>query len=170
MKLNIGSNNVSYPGFKNVDIRPIPGVQIVTDVATLEVIKNESVEEIKAYNILEHFWYDETRTILKNWVSKLVPCGTIEIQVPEGNNIYDRYKKGISTRGYKDPWEDLIHSIFGNVKLLKEWHGEDAGKYGHKTLFCKSYLERLMQESGLHLITSLPSHHPDCFLLKGIKI
>ena len=172
MKLNLGSNNKKYDGFLNVDIRKIDGVDIVDDVCKLKKIKNDSVEHIIAHNILEHVAPDKVVNCLKLWVSKLKPNGIIEIGVPDGELIFNRYNKGIIVRReYADsPWEDVIHSIFGNIKLLRKWHGDDAEKYMHHILFNREYLEKIMKVAGLKNIKKIKSNQKDNITLKGQKI
>ena len=172
MKINLGSNDVKYDGFLNVDIREIEGVDIVDDVSKLTKIEKNSVEHMIAHNILEHMAPDRVVACLKIWVSKLKVNGVIEIGVPDGELIFDRYKKGkVVRKQYKDsPWEDVIHSIFGNMKLLRKWHGDDAEKYMHHVLFNKQYLEKIMKEAGLKNIKKIKSNQKDNITLKGIKL
>jgi predicted SAM-dependent methyltransferase len=172
VRLNLGSADVRYEGFLNVDIRRIPGsVDIVDDVLTLGSIKDDSVEAIIAHNILEHVAYDKTEECLNMWVKKLKRGGSIEIGVPDGELIFKRYRKRQVTRvQYRDcPWKDVIHSIFGNMQLLRQWHGEDAEKYMHHTLFCESFLRKCMEDAGITSIVRVKSNHPDNVTLRGIK-
>lgn len=171
MKINLGSNNVRHGEFLNVDIRQIQGVDIVDNVFELKTIKEESVEHIIAHNILEHIAPDKTLDCVKLWVSKLKKPGIIEIGVPDGELIFERYKKGIVTREqYKNmPWMDVIHSIFGNMKLEREWHGDDAEKYMHHTLFCEKYLRYIMDLCKLYEIQKTRPNHLDNITLIGKK-
>lgn len=167
IKLNIGSNTVRFEGFKNVDIRDIPEVDIVDEVSELKKIKDNSVSYIKAHAILEHFAPDMTSKILKNWVSKLKSGGEIEISVPDGELIFDRY---LNIEPYKGNWGHLVHSIFGSMEHLREWHGKDAELYMHHTLFSQDYLRQYMEKAGLTEIIEVPSPHQDCVNLKGTKV
>ncbi|MBU1726410.1 MAG: hypothetical protein KJ880_02130 [Candidatus Omnitrophica bacterium] len=172
LKLNLGSNDVRYPGFLNVDIRQIPNVDLVDDVTKLEKISENSASEIIAHNILEHMPYDKTMVCLRLWVSKLKKGGSIIVGVPDGELIFNRYNKGIVTRKqYRNsPWKDVIHSIFGNMELLRQWHGEEAERYMHKTLFCESFLKSCLGEAGIGHIVKVRPNHPDNVTLKGIKL
>ena len=161
-RLNLGSNSVHYQYFENVDIREAPGVTIVDDVSKLEKIPDGSSEAIIAHAILEHFSPDRTDDVLKVWYRKMQDGATIEIGVPDGELIYERYRED------KD-WAKLVHSLFGNIQILRDWHGEDAEKYGHHMLFSKDFLRKKMESVGFKDIVEVPKVHPDCFSLKGIK-
>lgn len=171
MNLNLGSNTRSIKGFHNIDIRRVIGVDIIDDVSKLTTIPDESVGDIIARNILEHFAPDKTQAIVDLWVRKLEPGGTLEISVPDGELIFQRYIDGIITRPEYcgNPWLDVIHSIFGNMKLEREWHGEEAEKYMHHTLFSKAYLKDVMETAGLHGIVDAEPCHGDNLAMRGMK-
>jgi len=171
MNLNLGSNNIKYKNFLNVDIRNIPEVDIVDDVTKLETIKDDSIDAIIAHNILEHISYDKTDACLNNWAKKLKRGGWIEIGVPDGELIFKRYQKGIVTRKeYNDSsWKDVIHSIFGNMKIVREMHGNDAEKYMHHNIFCESFLRECMEKAGFKKIIKVKQNHPDNITLRGYK-
>jgi predicted SAM-dependent methyltransferase len=63
MKINLGSNNVLHEGFKNVDIRDIPEVDIVDDFTKLEKIADNSVEHMICHN-MESLYSTDTRRII----------------------------------------------------------------------------------------------------------
>jgi hypothetical protein len=171
MNLNLGSNTKRISGYTNVDIRDVPGVDIVDDVSKLEKVKDESVEHIVAQNILEHFAPDRTQSIVNLWVSKLCMGGSLEISVPDGELIFKRYLEGNVTREeyIGNPWMDVVHSIFGNMKFEREWHGDDAEKYMHHNLFCNLYLKKVMKAAGLHSIGNVDPSHGDNLAMVGFK-
>ena len=171
MKLNLGSNTVRCDGFINVDIRSIQGVDIVDDVTKLSTIEDNTVEAIIAHNILEHIASDKTMDTLMLWFKKLKVGGWIQIGVPDGELIFNRHLKGqITRRAYKSsPWKNVIHSIFGNISILRSMHGEDAEKYMHHTLFCESFLKECMQLAGFKDVVKVRANHPDNITLKGTK-
>jgi predicted SAM-dependent methyltransferase len=163
MKLNLGSNTIRYNGFLNVDIRDVPySVDIVDDVSVLNGIPDGSVDEIKSEAILEHFAPDRTLDVIKVWVRKLEKGGKILIMVPDGELIFNRYLQD-------GKWDKLVHSMFGNMELMREWHGKEAELYMHHTLFSKQSLWKQMEQAGLKDIKEAPARHGDCFALEGIK-
>ncbi len=164
MKLNLGSNTERHDGFTNVDIRQTDGVDIVDNVMTLNTIESESCEEIIAHNILEHVSPDRVQQTVDLWASKLVKGGGISIGVPDGEFIMKRYIDGLM------PWKDVVHDIFGNVGLLREWHGEDAEKYGHHILFSKDYLKEFLVKAGLGNFQDEKPNHGAGFTLHATKL
>jgi len=54
MKLNLGGGQKVIPGYVNLDIVPFPEVDIVCDLNRTLPLKNNSVDEVVAYHVLEH--------------------------------------------------------------------------------------------------------------------
>jgi predicted SAM-dependent methyltransferase len=162
LKLNLGSNDLRYPDFLNVDIRDVPGVDIVDDVRVLSKIKDESVDKIYAEAILEHFAPDKTLDVLRVWVRKLKQGGSILIMVPDGELIINRWKDG-------GTWADMLHPLFGNIALMREWHGDDMELYMHHTLYCEDMLRKEMEAAGIENIQRKQARHGDCLTLVGTK-
>ncbi len=169
VKINLGSSDFKYPEFLNVDIRDIPEVDIVDDVRTLTKIEDSSVDHMICEAILEHFAPDRTQDLIKLWVSKLKPGGKIEIMVPDGEFIISRYMNTKSGDQLK-AWKEMLHPFFGNIALMREWHGEDMELYMHHTLFCSAMLREQMEAAGLTQVTQKVARHPDCMTLTGIKL
>ena len=71
MKLHIGCGDVIIPGWTNLDIDNLPGVDINDDARTLSKISDESCDIIYACHILEHLGRHEVGSVLKTWNKKL---------------------------------------------------------------------------------------------------
>ena len=83
LKLNLGARTTVIPGFKNVDKDQHNGtVDIVSDVSKLDV-KSNTVEEIYASHILEHFPHIQTKEVLAEWYRVLQPGGELKVAVPD---------------------------------------------------------------------------------------
>jgi predicted SAM-dependent methyltransferase len=86
--LVLGAGEKPYPGATNVDLREVPGIDIVQDLNDKEwtSIPSDSYDTIIAEHIIEHvqerLWFlDECRRIGKNG-------GTLILEVPHYKHIY----------------------------------------------------------------------------------
>ena len=83
MKLNVGCGRDIREGYVNLDFRDIEGVNIVCDMLKEDIpLDDNSVDEILAKDILEHFMLADTDMILKKWYRVLRPKGWLQIEVP----------------------------------------------------------------------------------------
>lgn len=130
--LHLGAGNVRIPGFKNVDIRPLPGIDFVTPVDDLGMFIDSCVDLIYSASVLEHFHRGDTQRVLREWYRVLKPGGLLRVSVPD----------------------------FGaNVKLYQETHnlglilgclcgGQDYPENFHYMCFDFTYLTTLLYEVG----------------------
>lgn len=83
IRLNLGGRGTYIPGFLNVDLSDEHDVEIKTDVSDLSQFQDNSVSEIYASQILEHFPHVKTESVLKEWYRVLKPGARITIGVPD---------------------------------------------------------------------------------------
>ena len=148
VKLNIGAGNTDLDGFEPIDrmfgteAYPLPH-------------DTDSVDEIRASHILEHFAFGEVPKVLAEWVRVLKPGALIKIAVPDFDKI---------TRMREDPM--FLRYIMG---------GQVDENDFHKSLFTEQALEKEMVSAGLKNITHWPSDntdtasHPCSLNLQGVK-
>lgn len=84
MKLNLGCGQDIRIGYENIDILEFtdPKYNIkntVADARILPGILDNSIEEIYAGRLIEHFFLNEIEQILKTWHNKLVDGGRLVI-------------------------------------------------------------------------------------------
>ena len=82
LRLNLGCGTDIRPGYVNVDQRCMHGVDVVADVSRLPYTGN-TVAEIMANDVIEHFPGAQTENILAEWVRVLKPGGILTIQAPD---------------------------------------------------------------------------------------
>ncbi len=83
-KLNLGSNSDLRNTYINVDILDFPGLDVRCDIRELHKYFNrESLSEVIAYDVVEHFSFNETTGLIKEWISWLKKDGLIIIRVPD---------------------------------------------------------------------------------------
>jgi predicted SAM-dependent methyltransferase len=86
-KLHLGCGSKHIKNYINIDIRYLPGVDEVDNVRFLRKYKNDSVDEIYASHVLEHFSRWEYKNVLKRWFDILKPGGTLRLAVPDFDSI-----------------------------------------------------------------------------------
>jgi SAM-dependent methyltransferase len=93
MKLHLGCGNKILDGFINIDVRPLEGVDIISDISKLDVIEDGTIELIYCSHVLEHFGRNSYKKVLQNWYKKLKPGGILRIAIPNFEVIVEHYNK-----------------------------------------------------------------------------
>ena len=137
MKINLGCYDKKLPGFTNIDIRPEADPDIIDDAFELKTIQNNSVELIYSSHMLEHLNYDETKSALKLWYSKLIDGGILRLAVPDFESVCRRYI-------YNRNIEDVLHSVCGSQKHEFDYH---------YNIFDEERLRSLLLEAGFKSIS-----------------
>jgi FkbM family methyltransferase len=133
MKLNIGAGDQQLPGFEPIDRKFGREAYPLSN-------EDNSVEEIRASHVLEHFPCSHVLPVLKEWVRTLKPGGLIKLAVPDIDRL-DR----------NDPlWP---HYLMG---------GQTDEDDFHRSVFTEGILRRLMTDAGLTDIDYWESHENDC--------
>lgn len=138
MKLNLGFGNIPLKGYKNLDRKT------GQEVYPLD-FKDQSISEVRASHVLEHFNYTEIVGVLKEWVRVLKYGGSLKIAVPDFEWIAKNYLEGndINVQGY---------TMGGQ---------EDPNDF-HKVIFDNNVLTELMRAAGLRNIRRWESNSTDC--------
>lgn len=127
IKLNLGGGHKHVlPGFVNVDISEGKSAYPLPEYA------DNSVDEIRASHLLEHFPYEQSQSVMAEWVRVLKPWGLIKIAVPDLDKIVDGYVGG-SRENHE------AHIMGGHVDE------HDA----HRSVWNRQKLESLMRACGL---------------------
>src|SRR5262245_12817174 len=128
IKLNLGGGLRKIPGYQNIDRK------LGTEVYPLREWADNSVDEIRASHILEHFSHREIEGVLSDWVRALKPGGLLRVAVPDFDYIVKAY-----SNGHRD--DPLIQGyLFG---------GQTDENDFHKALFDKGRLQVLLEQMGL---------------------
>ena len=137
IKLNLGSGNKLIDDYINIDISDGNLVYPLSD------FKDESVDEIRASHILEHFSFRDTVKILIEWNRVLKLDGVIKISVPDFNIIITHYLNHPIMEGY----------LFG---------GQIDEYDFHKALFTENKLITLLLNTGFSHCCYWESEIDDC--------
>ena len=132
MKLNLGCGNMFIPEFINCD-KYNKKADVVCDVKILPFNSN-SIEEIYASHLIEHFDFKEAFEVLKEWKRVLKEGGLLVIETPDLLGTCKAFVEGTDTRKvdlyghfFATPWiEGQIHKFLYTEKQL-EWTLKELG-------------------------------------------
>lgn len=142
MKLNIGAGDVPLDGYTPIDRK-------LGQEAYPLAFEDNSVDEVRASHILEHFGSAELLSVVKEWVRVLKPGGLLKIAVPDIAKIVQ--------------W---IHEKRSDLPLSGYIYGgqTDPNDF-HRSGFTAFDLESLMRQCGLRYIHPWQSDVKDCAAL-----
>jgi SAM-dependent methyltransferase len=141
MKLNIGGGDTELAGYENWDRKN------GKEAAPLNLPDN-SIDEIRASHVLEHFSHRSLANVLREWVRCLKPGGLLKIAVPDFEVLARGY-----LNGERMP---LQQYVMGS-------HTDDADHHG--AIFDEIALRDLMRDAGLFGICRWESEIEDCAAL-----
>jgi Uncharacterized protein conserved in bacteria len=130
-KINIGSDVFQIPTWINIDIRA--SVKPTAVMNTLHIgFKNSSVEEINISNVLEHLYYEDIKTALRECYRILISACPIFMICPLVDIAENCYKRG-----------EIDEATFNHII-----EGDEDGPGKHRTQLRQGDLERLATECG----------------------
>ena len=130
MKLHVGCGDVIIPGWTNLDIEELPGVDINDDIRTLEKIQNNSCDIIYASHVLEHVGRNEFGNVLRVWNRKLKINGVLRLAVPDFEKAIEWYTKTGKIL-------DIVGLVSGDQKTKFDYH---------QMIYDKKYLSESMKK------------------------
>lgn len=131
-KLHLGCGHIILPGFTNIDIRDIEGIDKVSPVYPLDY-KSNTFDLVYGSHLLEHFPRKQTLNILKEWIRVLKPDGILRLSVPDINALIKIYRQ-------TNDISQIIGPLFGK---------QDYKYNYHYTIFDYKILKELMEKAGL---------------------
>jgi predicted SAM-dependent methyltransferase len=133
LRLNLGCGHVPEAGYINVDMRDLPGVDVVAEEGALP-FEPGSVDEIFSSHLVERFPQEEMRhRLLPHWYRMLKPGGCLHAVTPDGEAMIAGLAQGAYT------FEDFRRVLFG---------GQDHGGNFHQNLYTPDSLSRMVEEAG----------------------
>ncbi len=138
VRLDLGAGKISPPGFiplgrdHGSEIFPLP-------------CANESVDEIRASHVLEHFPHAQVQDVINDWARALKKGGTLKIAVPDFAKIAQGYLEGAPL-----PHEGYLVG------------GQTDKNDFHRSVFDRDRLRRLLAGAKLVLTTEWKSEIEDC--------
>lgn len=148
IKLNIGAGNYEMPGYTTIDH------ESGKEAYPLDY-PDESVQDIRASHVLEHFPEREVIKVVEEWVRVLKPGGRLQIAVPDFDYVVRERAKMLGDNGdAAEPMDPLL----GSYILGSQRTDDDL----HRSIFYYSKLYMLLDASGLESIGAWTSGMKDC--------
>lgn len=153
IRLNLGCGKHRIEGWVNID--RADGMEAYP----LPQYADNSVDDIRASHILEHFGYEDTINVLREWHRVLRPGGRIHVSVPDFDKIVHMYETGsdMNAESY----------LFGGHKSKDDHHG---------AYFNETKVRQLLMVAGFVKVKPWVSdiadtaQHPVSLNLMGIKV
>lgn len=148
LKLHLACGHDYNDDYINVDLyAPDDAVcDVRFDVQKLPYPDN-SVDEIKAFHIIEHFHFFEIKEVLNEWFRVLKPGGRLYLETPDFLETCRSFVEGSPTMPIEE-WRVLLYGHF----FAHPWVPGQT----HKFLFTESQLRTNLQWAGFKTINRLP--------------
>jgi predicted SAM-dependent methyltransferase len=135
VRINLGCGHIPFHDYVNIDMRDLPGTDVVADAGNLP-IEPGTVQELYSAHMLEHFPEELLRRrLLPYWRTLLAPGGIFRAVVPDGQAML----QGVAAGTY--PFKDFHEVLFG---------GQDYAGDFHYALFTPDTLADLLREAAFN--------------------
>lgn len=141
IKLNLGCGKDIREGYINLDIDPISDKVLKHDVEDLSDFADNSVSEVLAFDIIEHFPQRRINPIIKEWCRVLRPGGKLIIQTPDIEVIFSDYYKQAQTG--KITW----------ARFSTILHGKDEPFQTHYVSLSFQWLKEILEQYNMTGVT-----------------
>lgn len=116
MNIQVGAGGAALPGFLNVDIRKVAGVDLIGDASDLSSIADGTVDVLFGHALFEHLFIGHHLAALREWKRVLSPSGAIIVlALPDFSVIADLYLKGAA---------GIVGDRFDLHNVYRYTHGE----------------------------------------------
>jgi hypothetical protein len=162
VKLNLGCGNERIPGYINCDLyEPTADAQFD---AKLIPLPDNSVDEIRAYHLIEHFTFHTAFDVLKEWKRVLKPNGKLVLETPD---FYQSCKRFV--------WACEENNNDEQIRLYSHffaWPDLSPGQV-HYFLYTENQLLWTLKQCGYTSFRRVPPdsiyaisnpHHPEIYM------
>ncbi|MGO7134358.1 methyltransferase [Rhizobium leguminosarum] len=133
LRVHLGAGPINLQGWVNIDAREAPHIHLIANNFDLVEFADGTVAEIYLCHVLEHFSFEESEQLLRNFRKKLKPGATLRISVPDFDHLVAIYQANSN-----------------NLEIVKRalMGGQDYEYNFHKSIYNKALLSRLMLACG----------------------
>jgi len=114
-KVNVGAGVDIRADYINIDHRELEGIDVVADVLDMP-FQRETLQEIFASHVVEHFIQRDFEKILKYWFSLVREGGVLHFILPNIEDMAKKYAEGDLT------WEEFRSVALGGQDYASDYH------------------------------------------------
>jgi predicted SAM-dependent methyltransferase len=124
VRLHIGSGNVRLKGWINMDVQPLPGVDVIADVTRGLDFVDRSVEAVFSEHFLEHLALDDALRFLAEVHRVLAEGAWLRISTPNLDWVWHTHYRLEGTAGEKRAAAFAINRAFRGWRHQFVWNRE----------------------------------------------
>jgi len=141
IKLHLGCGKRNLPGYIHIDIDNLPHIDYCSEIHSLPMFEDNSVDEIYNCGVLGYYDVQETSDVLKEWHRVLKPNGILRISVVDFEKQVELYLKN-----------KIINSVGVLGPIFGKWEFTDTkgirGVVYKKNAYDYNYLSKTLANSG----------------------
>lgn len=150
-KLNLGcgrdvTKKLPSP-WLNVDVEG-PAADVLCDLHRLPQEWTETVDEVRASHVFEHFFLEEMPLVLAAWHRILVSGGTIRIVVPDLKIIAEALLNGTDSKRRKSVSVTDTTAVLAQIYGVGYETSKTHDAWRHRFLFDENLLKELLMQHG----------------------
>lgn len=155
VRLHIGCGQAPIPGWVNIDVQQLPGVDRVLDVRN--GLPFDDVAAIYGEHFLEHLQLEEGLACLAECRRALAPDGILRISTPNLDWV-------LATHYRYGQWPEERDAIVDCLRMNRAFHG-----WGHRFLYNRHALVAALKAAGFGQVTLHAYGESDVPELAGLE-
>ncbi len=135
IRLNLGCGQEHFDGWINCDLYDDAlGADVKLDASNIQLQSN-SVQEINASHLIEHFDYIKGQEVIEEWYRVLVPGGKLSIETPDLLGLCTKFVSG------NEQLRVNLYGLFFGMPWTAVWNT-------HKFLYSETQLRWTLDKTG----------------------
>lgn len=170
LRLNLGCGHDVRPGYTNVDSHPGSPDVVFAQLPSLP-FEDNSAQEVVLSHVLEHFGYDDGKTLVAEIYRVLAPGGVAQIEVPDIAWCMAQFLGAPEPSGFTETKGDYGYAHRWGLYAQSIWGDQHHDGLFHKWGYTINRLIALLQHVGFQQIAMnyVASHGVQCLDARATK-